>query len=64
MCCLHGAFDGLLADFTLIIQQTVQQLKAKVNVCLEAKGMSVSHFHGLEEVFCDTCKIEPFKQLD
>ena len=53
-----------MTDFTLIIQQTVQQLKAEVNVCLEAKGMSVSHFHGLKEVFCDPCKTEPFKQLD
>ena len=58
------ALDGLLADFTVIIQETVQRLKTDVNACLEMNGMNLSLFQGLEEVFQDTCRTEPFKHLD
>ena len=33
------ALDGLLADFTVIIQETVQRLKTDVNACLEMNGI-------------------------
>ena len=58
------ALDGLLADFTIIIQETSQQLKTDVNACLEMNGMNLSLFQGLEEVFHDPCRTEPFKHLD
>ena len=53
-----------LADFTIIIQETFQQLKTDVNACLEMNGMNLSLFQGLEEVFHDPCQTEPFKHLD
>ena len=58
------ALDGLLADFTIIIQETSQQLKTDVNACLEMNGMNLSLFQGLEEVFHDPCRTKSFKHLD
>ena len=58
------ALDGLVADFTLMHQQTVNELRLEVSACLETKGMSISAFEGLENFFHDPRKIEPFNQVD
>lgn len=58
------ALDGIIADFTQMHERTVNELKLEVRACLQAKGMSISAFEGLEDVFHDPRKIEPFRRLN
>ena len=60
----QSALDGLINDFTLILQQSICSLKADVNRCLSANGVSISMFDGLDEVFEDSSKLNPFNQLE
>ena len=58
------ALDGILVDVSQLIQQTIEQVKIEVKDCLEKKGMSIDLFDGLDNVFRDPCKTEPFRELD
>ena len=57
------ALDGLISDFTQIIQQTVDELRAIVSRCLQRHGLSISTFEGLQDAFVDPYIISPFSQL-
>lgn len=54
------ALDSLLADFSLLLQRTVEQLHHDVKGCLAAKGLCIE---GLENVFKEETLINPFSQL-
>ena len=55
------AIDGLVCDFTLIIQQIISQLQNDVSICLQDNGLNIN---GLLEVFSDPFKLNPFIQLE
>lgn len=58
------ALDGLVADFTSMLQLTINQIKHEVGAVLQSNGVSFSTFGGLEDVFNDPQWNEPFKELD
>ena len=58
------AIDGLVCDFTLIIQQIISQLQNDVSICLQDNGLNFSNINGLLEVFSDPFKLNPFTQLE
>ena len=57
------ALDGLIADFTSILQLTVHQLQLDIDAVLKDNGVRISTFNGLADVFCNPKRIEPFKDL-
>ena len=58
------AIDGLVSDFTMIIQQVVSQLQNDVSMCLQENGLHFTSIKGLLEIFSDSLKINPFAQLE
>ena len=58
------ALHELLEDFSNIVQETVSQIKLEVSASLASRGMSLAVFDGIEDVFCDRSKLEPFRGLD
>lgn len=59
----QAALDGLIADFTTILQQTIHQVEYEVDAVLKENGVSISAFQGLRSVFNNSQTNEPFKQL-
>jgi hypothetical protein len=57
------ALDGLISDFTELLQQSVDHLMTKISVCLQRRGLNISSFEGLQEAFGDPCIVQPFKHL-
>ena len=58
------ALNGLLEDFSNIVQEIVSQIKSEVNACLSSRGLSLEVFDGLEDVFSNRNNLEPFRGLD
>ena len=58
------ALDGIIPDFTELLQQRIYQLKTEVKSYLEVNGMNIAAFEGLERIFDDPQKNNPFRQLD
>ena len=47
----QSALEGIITDFTLILQQSIHTLKSDVNKCLSASGVSISTFDGLGDIY-------------
>lgn len=60
----QSALEGIITDFTLILQQSIHTLRSDVNRCLSASGVSISTFDGLGDIFEDSRKLNPFNQLE
>ena len=58
------AIDGLLCDFTFIIEQIISQLQNDVSTCLQENGLNFTNINGLLELFSDPLKLYPFTQLE
>ena len=58
------SLDGIIPDFTELLQQRIYQLKTEVKSYLEVNGMNIATFEGLEKIFDDPQKNNPFTQLD
>jgi len=59
----QSALDGLLSDFSTIVESITRVLKSSVSDCLSSKGLDISSFDGLEEAFSDLKITDPFHQL-
>ena len=55
--------NGLLCDFTLIIQQVISQLQNDVSTCLQENGLNLTNMNKLLAVFSDPLKLYPFTRL-
>ena len=53
--------DGIIPDFTELLQQRIYQLKPQVKSYLEVKGMNIATFEGLEKIFDDPQENNPFR---
>ena len=53
--------DGIIPDFTELLQQRIYQLKPEVKSYLEVKGMNIATFEGLEKIFDDPQENNPFR---
>ena len=58
------ALDGIIEDFTLILQETIQRLREEVNSCLIENGLSITTFDGLLGIFDNQSTLNPFSELE
>lgn len=58
------ANDGLVSDFTLIVQQVISQLQNDVSTCLQENDLDFTNINGRLEVFSDPLKLYPFTYLE
>ena len=57
------ALDGIIEDFTLILQETIRSLREEVNLCLMADGLSIDAFDDLPGMFDNPSTLNPFSEL-
>ena len=55
------AVEGIIEDFTLILQETICSLREEVNSCLITNGLSIAAFDGLPGIFDNPTKLYPFR---
>ena len=58
------ALDGIIEDFTLILQETIRSLREEVNSCLTANGLSIAVFDDLPGIFDNPSTLNPFGELE
>lgn len=58
------ALDGIIEDFTLILQETVSHLREEVNLYLIANGLSIAAFDYLPGIFDNPSTLNPFSELE
>ncbi len=58
------ALEGLIADFTSMLQLTISQIKCEVSTVLKDNGVSLSTFEGLESIFHNSLRNQPFYGLE
>lgn len=60
----QAALEGLIADFTSMLQLTIHQIKCEVRSSLKNNGLSMSTIDSLEKVFHNPQRNEPFLGLE
>ena len=58
------ALDGIIEDFTPILQETIHRLREEVNSYLIENGLSITTFDGLPGIFDNPTTPNPFSELE